>query len=560
MATSQILSLYKENKTPQYSEIIEYYRQLDSASRFTKLIEYGPTDSGEPLHLLVIDADMEFDVAKIRARKKSILMINNGIHPGEPDGIDACLRLMTELVNSDSLREQLSNIVIIMIPVYNIDGAMYRNSTSRVNQDGPESFGFRGNAQNYDLNRDFIKCNSLNARSFTEIFREWDPDVFVDTHVSNGADYQYVMTLIPTQHNKLMAPLGDYLKNTMLPELYEKMAADSFPMCPYVNEIERIPDDGIAGFLDLGRYSTGYTAMFNTLGFMPETHMLKPYPQRVESTYALLKVYIDYVHRHSNEILSVRAEAKAITKNANTFSINWQLDTAQYEEFMFSGYTAKYKMSEVSGLERLYYDRNAPFQKNIAFYDNYNTTISVKAPKAYIIPAAWKEVIERLKWNKIEMSQISEDTIMELEMYYIDGFKNTDHPFEGHYLHSNIQVHTEIQKIQLHKGDYIVYLNQDANYYIVQTLEPQAPDSFFAWGFFDAIMQQKEWFSDYVFEDVAAELLKEDPSLRKQLEDAIANDPSMKTDTNAQLAFVFQHSKYRELSYQRYPVGRLYNH
>jgi len=557
MASSQITELYKSNKTPQYNEIISFYKNLVKSWEYAQLMEYGLTDSGEPLHLLVIDTDKDFNPDTIHKRGKSILLINNGIHPGEPDGIDACLKLLTELSNSKNLKEQLKNLVICVIPVYNIDGALNRNSTSRVNQDGPEEFGFRGNAQNYDLNRDFIKCETLNAQSFTQIFRAWDPDVFVDTHVSNGADYQYVMTLIATQHSKLSAPLGTYLKETMLPHLYSSMKETGFPMCPYVNEINKIPDNGISGFLDLGRYSTGYTALFNTLGFMPETHMLKPYPERVESTYNLLKVYIEYSNSHSSEIISIRNQAKTNCKNASEFVINWKLDMDNKELFLFKGYEAKYKTSEVTGLQRLYYDKNEPFEKNIPFYDTYTPDQVITAPKAYIIPHAWRHVIERLTLNKIAMTTLLNDTVLEVQVYYIEDFTNTPNSFEGHYLHSDIKVRTEIQKIQYHKGDVMIYVNQESNNYIVQTLEPRAPDSFFAWGFFDAILMQKEWFSDYVFEDIAADLIKNDPALKTKLTEKQKSDPEFAANGWAQLRFVYENSIYHEKSQNRYPVARI---
>ncbi len=558
MTQSQILSLPGENKTPSYQDVIDYYKSLDAGSEFARLIEYGPTDIGKPLHLFVIDGDKEFDPAAIRKKGKSILLINNGIHPGEPDGIDACLQLTTELLQLNNLTEQIKNVTICIIPVYNIDGALNRNSNSRVNQDGPEEFGFRGNAKNYDLNRDFVKCESLNAQSFTKIFREWDPDIFVDTHVSNGADYQYVMTLIATQHSKLTPPLGEYLKKTMLPELYAEMDKVGFPMCPYVNEVDKIPDNGIAAFLETGRYSTGYTALFNTIGFMPETHMLKPYQQRVESTYELLKIYINYINKHAAEIITVRNEAKQLTKNASEFFINWELDMHKKDDFLFKGYEAKYKPSEVSGLERLWYDRTAPFEKNIAFYDYYNVTQKIKTPEAYIIPKAWKEVVDRLKWNNITMNQLSKDTLMDVEVYYIEDFKNTPNSFEGHYLHSNVTVRTEKQNIQYYKGDYIINVNQESNNYIIHTLEPQAPDSFFAWGFFDAILMQKEWFSDYVFEDIASEILKENPEIKTKLEKKKKEDPEFAKDAFAQLFFVYSNSRYLEKTFKRYPVARVF--
>ena len=558
MTSAQILSLSENNKTPTYDEVIAYFKTIDSSCDFMQLMEMGLTDIGKQLHLLVIDADKDFNPEKSRAKGKSVLLINNGIHPGEPDGIDACIQLITQLSQANDIQTQLKNLVICIIPVYNIDGALNRNSTARVNQDGPEAYGFRGNARNFDLNRDFIKSETLNAQSFAQIYRSWDPDVFVDTHVSNGADYQYVMTLIPTQHNKLPLPLDNYLKKTMLPVLYTEMEKAGWPMCPYVNEIDRIPDDGIAGFLDLGRYSTGYTAMFNTLGFMPETHMLKPYPQRVAATLALLKIYLNYCNQHAAEIMTARNAAKAWVTSATSFPINWKLDMSAAEQFMFKGYTAKYKPSEVSGLTRLYYDREAPFEKNIPYYDTYSPALTIKSPKAYIIPQAWSYVIQRLKMNHVIMQQLQEDTLMEVEVYYIDKFDNTPNAFEGHYLHSNITVKTVTQKIQYYKGDYVVYMNQEANNYIIQTLEPQAPDSFFAWGFFDAILMQKEWFSDYVFEDLAAEILKNNPELKKQLTEKQQSDPEFAKDAWAQLVFVFEHSEFKEVTHKRYPVGRIY--
>lgn len=553
---AQITQLYKENKTPEYTELIQYFRQMDSTSAYMQLQTEGMTDAGLPLHVLVIDADKEFDPQKARARNKSILLINNGIHPGEPDGIDACLQYITEFAQSKSLEADLKNMVICIIPVYNIDGMLNRNSTSRVNQDGPESFGFRGNGRNYDLNRDFLKADSRNAMAFTQIFRKWDPDVFIDTHVSNGADYQYVMTLIPTQHNKLGAPLGDYLKNTMLPALYTNMEKAGFPMCPYVNEIDRTPDQGIAGFLDLPRYSTGYTALYNTIGFMPETHMLKPYPQRVESTLAFIRVVQQFMTDDHDALLAKRHAAVEATIHMDSAVMKWSLDKTKDEQFLFNGYTAAYKPSEVSGLERLYYDRNKPYTKPIPFFDTYNAVQQIDLPSAYVIPQAWAEVIEKLKANKVEMQQLSADTTLDVTVYYITNFKTVDEPYEGHYMHQQVEVRAEQQSIRYHSGDYIIKLNQAANNYIVQALEPQSTDGFFAWGYFDAILQQKEWFSDYVFEDLAAEILRNDPALQRLLEEKQKSDPAFAADAWAQLEFVYEHSNYKEKTHRRYPVAR----
>lgn len=557
MSQIPITERYKYNQTPTYAEVIDFFRQADSASPFMQIQQGGITDAGIPLHVLVIDADAEFDAAKARSRGKNILFINNGIHPGEPDGIDACIQWIQELSRSADLRTLLGNMVVCIIPVYNIDGALNRNSTSRVNQDGPESFGFRGNARNYDLNRDFMKADSRNAIAFTRLFRKWDPDVFIDTHVSNGADYPYVMTLIPTQHNKLTPPLGSYLKDTMLPALYFGMDQSGFPMCPYVNEINRIPDNGIMGFLDRPRYSTGYTALYNTIGFMPETHMLKPYPRRVESTLAFIKVVHAYVQKNGTAIFTERSKAKNATRELKSLVLDWELDTMRTEHFLFNGYAAKYKISAVSGLERLYYDRNEPFSKEIIFMDQFTPSLTIDAPAAYAVPQAWDKVIENLEANGVQMETLQEDTTMQVQAYYITGMQTTLQPYEGHYYHSEVSVRSEPQSITLFKGDRIIYLNQDANQYLMYALEPQSPDGFFAWGLFDAILMQKEWFSDYVFEDLAAEILIEDPALRAQLEAKKSADTEFAADASAQLQFVYEHSPYKERSHMRYPIYRI---
>src|ERR1035437_482863 len=181
----------KGKNTTTYDECITYYKNLSGQHDEIKVLGCGPTDIGKTLHLIVIDKDKDFNRVISYQKGKRVIMINNGIHPGEPDGVDASMMFVRDIVTKTELHKLLDNVVIIVIPIYNIDGALNRNSVSRVNQNGPENFGFRGNAQNLDLNRDFIKCDSKNARSFEEIFQKWKPDFLIDTHVSDGADYQY---------------------------------------------------------------------------------------------------------------------------------------------------------------------------------------------------------------------------------------------------------------------------------------------------------------------------------------------------------------------------------
>jgi hypothetical protein len=210
LCSSQPLTQYERSggtQTPTYPEIISWWKQLDAASTRVKMFTMGNTDAGFPLHLVIISAkEAPSTLTGIHKQSQSLILINNGIHPGEPDGIDASMLLARDIANNHIALPP--DILLAIIPVYNIGGCLDRSAFYRVDQNGPEEFGFRGNSQNLDLNRDFIKCDSKDARAFTEIFHILDPDVFVDNHVSNGADYQHIITRLASQHNKLGGEMG----------------------------------------------------------------------------------------------------------------------------------------------------------------------------------------------------------------------------------------------------------------------------------------------------------------------------------------------------------------
>jgi len=545
-----------KNKTATYDEAILFYKQLAKTYPQSKFLTYGTTDFGKPLNLLVLSKDKVFDPVQIRRSDKRILLINNGIHPGEPEGIDASMMLARDLLKNNMLPD---NVVICIIPVYNIDGSFNRSSTSRANQNGPEAYGFRGNSKNYDLNRDFIKTDSKNSAAFQLIFNTWQPEVMVDTHTSNGSDYQYTMTLIPTQKDKLNAILSGYLTQTMVPALYTEMQKKGFELIPYINSVEETPEAGITGFIESPRYSTGYAALHNTIGFMPETHMLKAFDKRVESTYKLLQTYVDLVSRDAKVIGQNKRKADEAVAKQHSFPLSWKLNEKIYEMLTFKGFAAKYKPSTVSGADRLYYDRNSPFTKQIKYWNKFEPLVTVEKPVAYVIPKAWDRVITLLKLNGVKVQQLAENQDLTVESYYITDYKTATRPYEGHYLHNTVQLDTKKQSLKFYAGDYIVYVNQPQNRYIVETLEPQATDSFFSWNFFDSVLDQKEHYSAYVFEDTATGLLKDNPELRTKLDQKKSSDTTFAKNPRAQLEFVYKNSNYYENTHLRYPIARLQN-
>ncbi|MCJ8210432.1 hypothetical protein MUY27_12000 [Mucilaginibacter sp. RS28] len=542
-----------KNYTANYHEIITYYQQLAKKYNQLKLLNIGSTDVGKPLTLIVLSKNRVFDPALIHKQNKRIILINNGIHPGEPEGIDATMMLTRDLLKNNKLP---NDVVLCFIAVYNIDGCLNRG-VSRISQNGPRAYGFRGNARNLDLNRDFIKADSRNALAFMQILNTWQPEVFVDNHTSDGADYQYVMTLIETQKDKQNPILAKYTAETLSPELYKRMKRTGYEMIPYVESEKTTPDSGIVAFLETPRFSTGYTVLRNIISYVTETHMLKPFDKRVYATYDFMQHLIDICQRDHELIGKLKQQADTQVKQQKTFALNWELDEQHHDTITFKGYEAGWKPSEISGLNRLYYDRNKPYTKTINYYNTYKPTISVDKPVAYVIPQAWGKVIELFKLNEVEMHQLAHDTTLDLQMYYIADYKTSTRPYEGHYLHSNVKLNAMTTKVKFLQGDYVVYTNQAINRYIVETLEPQGVDSFFAWNFFDSILGQKEHYSDYVFEDIAADLLKRDPELRKKLDNEKANNLKLAASASQQLEFVYRNSPWFEKTYLRYPIGRL---
>jgi Zinc carboxypeptidase len=542
-----------KNYTATYNEIITYYQELGKHYPQMKLINYGTTDVGKPLTLVVLSRDKDFDPSSIKKENKRILLINNGIHPGEPEGIDASMMLTRDLLKKNELPK---NVVLCFIAVYNIDGCLNRG-LSRINQNGPRAYGFRGNYRNLDLNRDFIKADSKNALAFEKILNTWNPEIFLDNHTSDGADYQYVMTLIETQKDKQNPILANYTSKTLSPYLYAHMKKSGYEMTPYVESEETSPDSGIVSFLETPRFATGYTSQHNIISYITETHMLKTFDKRVYATYDFMQGLIDINERDAALIGELKHKADEQVEQQKTFALNWDVDKDNVDSLSFKGFTAGHKTSEVSGLPRLYYDRDKPYTKTIKYYDNYKVTQTVEKPLAYVIPQAWGKIIELFKLNNVKMHRLEHDTTLELQMYYIGDYKTPARPYEGHYLHSDVKLNPVDAKVKFYAGDYVVYTNQSLNRYIVETLEPQGVDSFFAWNFFDSVLGEKEYFSDYVFEDVAAELLKNDPDLRKKLDKEKADNPKLAQSAAAQLNFVYRNSPYFEKTYLRYPVGRI---
>lgn len=554
----QINLRYLENETLKYDEVIAAYQSLDEKYEKASLFEIGKTDIGKPLHLFIITQDGDFESILNGETDKCIVFINNGIHPGEPPGIDASIQFTMDILSGhNNMDRLLENTALCIIPVYSVGGALNRSPYHRSNQETPQEAGFRGNGKNLDLNRDFVKMDTKNARSLIRAFHKINPHVFLDTHTTNGSDHQYALTLIPTIYQKLPEPMSEYFNKIMLPALYSRMKETDFEMTPYVNWIHRDPSQGIASYFDPPRVSTGFASLFNCYAFMTENHVYKEFKQLVQSVYNFMFALAEYANDHHEEIISTRKTANEFTRNMSHFTSKWESDTTKYETIIFKGYETGMKNSPISGLQVFSYNRDKPYEKEIPFYKYFIPREEISKPYAYIIPQAWERAIHSLEINGVEMKQISKDTMIEVEVYYITGLSFSKQPSNGHFRIRDIQVRKETQSIQFYKGDYAIEMNQRRNRFIMEMIEPTTIDSYLSWNFFDPVFDRREYFSSLGFEKNALKYLDDNPVFKQKFEKRKAEDNTFAENHYAQMRFIYSNSPYSEKSYRRYPVYRI---
>lgn len=547
---------WNQNTTPTYPELIEIYQQWDAAHEEIEFYAMGNSDTEYPLYVCIINGAKDSVATFQKAKSSTTILINNAIHPGEPDGVNACLLWVEEWIKKGKNTTDLPMIAII--PAYNVGGMLNRSSTSRANQDGPEEYGFRGNAQNLDLNRDFIKMDSENAKTLVSIYHALDPDVFVDTHVSNGADYQYTLTLIHPMKERMAPSMKALVYKDYIVEMTQKLKKKGWDWAPYVETKATIPDSGIVAFNDTPRYAQGFGTLMNAFSITVETHMLKPFPQRVKATKDYLNFLISWSGMNSAKIEQARSEALNYFDQQKTYKFQYELNEQQFDTIVFKGYQSAYKTSEVSGMKRLFYDRTQPFTRYIRYYHHYFAKDSVTIPAYYIVSKEAKAIIERLQWNQVEMKPMESDTML-VHAQRIGSFASGSRPYEGHFLHTNVSSFETQDSIRIPKGSYLISTHQAKRNFIISVLEPRTEDAYFAWNFMDSYVQEKEYFSDYVFEDIAAKILKEQPELAKELSIQKNKNKKLATEAWDQLFFVYKNSPYFEKStFNRLPVFKVY--
>lgn len=552
-------------ETARYDKTIKYAERLDAASGLIRFTSFGQSAQNRSLPLLIAAANNTFTPQAARRAGKAIVLIQACIHPGEPDGKDAGLALLRDIAITKTRSKLLDRVVILFIPIYNTDGHERFNAYNRINQNGPREMGWRGTATRLNLNRDFMKTDAPETRAWLRLWNEWSPDLFIDCHVTDGADFQYNVTYQYEAHGNVARSVSEWSKRAfderIVPQAERASAGNLFS--PYlVFRDNREPSKGVETFISSPRFATGYVPIVrNRPALLIETHMIKPYRSRVRGTYDLLVAALEEANARKDELLNaVRvADEETIAAGrafdaAKQMPLNVQL-TERSVPRALKAVEFKTELSNVSGAHRVIYGTK-PIELTVPFYSEARVVNSTSVPLYYIVPAEWRDVIEILSVHGLKMQRLSRDETIEVESYRFRDVKWASAAFEGRL---PVIFKTDLVRARrsYRAGSIVVSMAQPNARAATHLLEPSAPDSLVTWGFFNPIFEQKEYGEDYVLEKLAREMLAKDESLRREFERKLADDPKFAASARERLRFFYERSPYWDKELNLYPVGRI---
>jgi hypothetical protein len=571
--------------TPRYDETMGYISRIaKAASRQVRVESFGKTGQGRDLLAVIVSQDGVFDPVAIHKANRPVIYIQNSVHAGEMDGKDASLALLRDMLVLKSQASLLDRAVLIVVPIYNADGHEYFGRYNRINQNGPEQTGWRANATDRNLNRDYMKAEAPETRAFLRYWNHWLPDFFVDDHVTDGADYQYDVTYSMDTDPSTYVPLAKWADEEFSPEFERRVnAAPGHLASPYIDFVGQTPDTGVAKYQSTPRFSTAYVNLQNRPALLIEMHMLKDYATRVTGNYEALRAIIAIVNRDADKLVQMNREADEATIAAarnHKAELPIRMEaTSETAPFEFKGYKWTITKSEISGANRVSYERDQPLTVTIPRRVALKTTRSVTVPAAYIVPAEWTVLIDVLTAHGLQTKKLAKPWTGEVTAYRCETPEWVQQPFEGHHVASwpkprhadvtefviretglgdnRVGCRSGVQMATFAAGSVVVPTDQRASKIAMHWLEPEAPDSAMQWGLLDAIFEQKEYGEGYVLERLARKMIAADAKLKQEFDQKLASDPQFAESPSARLNWFYQHSPWWDSRIGLYPVGKL---
>lgn len=547
-------------QTPRYAETIAFSQKLDQASDLISYKTFGKSGEGRDLPLLIAATDKTFSPALARKRGKAVVFIQACIHAGESDGKDAGLALLRDIAITKTRADLLKDVVIIFVPIYNVDGHELFSPYNRINQNGPDEMGFRATTTNLNLNRDYMKADAPETRAWLALWNEWKPDFFIDCHVTDGADFRYNVTYEYAHFQEVSPFIKNWMDEHFDGKVVPNVEKEGNLLTHYLEFNGREVSKGIASFIATPRFATGYVPLRNRAGLLIETHMLKPYKSRVRGTYDVLRYTVEEISKTKLSLFEANKKADRETiergktyDSGNNFPLRLQI-TDKSDPFNLKGVEYSVKDSEISGVKQIVYSTK-PFDIKIPKFDEAKIASGVVPPLYYIIPPQWTDVISILQLHNIKFHRTTKPLTIEVESYSLTEPKWSSNSFEGR-LTLNFKT-TPVKEIRNYPNNSVIIpLAQESANVAIHLLEPNSTDSFVYWGFFNAIFEQKEYGEGYVLEKLARDMLAKDKNLRREFEEKL-KDENFAKNPFARLNFFYTRSPYFDKRIGLYPVGRI---
>lgn len=549
--------------TASYDETMKYFQMLDESSEYADLFDFGISSQLRELKCLFVSKEsrssIEFNLSLgNKPTEKPLVLIINGIHSGEIEGKDASMLLLREILITKEKEYLLDSLNLLVIPIFNIDGHERKSKYNRINQNGPEEMGWRTTALNLNLNRDWMKADAVEMQAMLTLVSTWLPDFIIDTHSTNGADYQYEVTYQVEKYNNIFSETASFLKSEFIPFLISEVEKKGFPIFDYValKEWDKGLESGLIDWVTPPRLSTGYFAIQNRPALLVETHMLKPYKNRVYSTKAVLETALEFTYKNSTKIIELNfyADESAISEyyqKEKYLPIKFKL-TDQYDVVDFKGVEFYKEFSEISGSEKIVYT-DKPKDLKLKFYRYHKIVDSVRVPRFYLIPVEYQELVRRMQFHGIQVSTIARDTTLKVKRYRFENVKFSQNPYEGRFIPS-FEIEEFRENVFIPSGTFIVSTNQRTLKVISHFLEPKSDDSFVKWGFMNSIFEQKEYFESYVMEKVAEDMLRNDKKLKEEFEAKLKTDETFSKSPYQRLNYFYKKSPYWDKNLNLYPI------
>lgn len=549
-------------KTSRYNEAIGYAKKLDLASPLITYQSIGKSGEGRDIPLLIAARDGAFTPKWAKRTGRPIVFIQAGIHAGEIDGKDAGFALLRDIAITKTRIDLLKDAIILFIPIYSVDGHENWSAYNRINQNGPDEMGFRANATNLNLNRDYMKADAPETRAWLELWNKWKPDVFIDCHVTNGADFQYNVTYEYAHHQEVAPAIKAWMDEHFDGKVVPAVEKEGNLLTHYVEFAGREVTGGIATFIATPRFATGYSAVRNRAGLLIETNVYKSYKSRVRGTYDVLRHFVEEIGRAKSSLFVANVTADTQTvERGKTYDDKRQFPlsigiTDKSTPLDFKG--VKYTMEEspITGGKRIVYGTE-PMNITIPRFDDARVTASAAPPRAYIIPAQYKDAIDRLEWHGIRFERLKKPLAVEVESYTLSEPKWSTNSFENRITLTAKQAPVKEMRT-FAAGSALIPLDQETANVAIHLLEPNGPDSLLYWGFFNSIFEQKEFGSGYVIEKLALEMIAKDPKLKEEFDKRLQEDAAFARSPQARLRFFYERSPYfLNQKVGVYPVGRI---